>query len=165
MGALHRILWVLDKIFHFKEAHAHCDIPCGIYDPHTAQIAAHTVLRMDTLIADIMKEGGVSADDRNKLARCIVVKEQYAEQVKHEVRIIWGDYAKPDMVTPELNKLVFDIMKAASKAKQDTNIDSAKDLLAKVEQFTKWFWKTKNVPTVKAKSFSPLEEGMIYPKV
>ncbi len=167
MGVLRGIVETLDRFAHFETAYAHCDIPCGIYDPHQAQLAAHTVLRMDMLIADVMKaSGNMSADfDRNKLVRCIAIKEQHAEIVKHEVSVIWGDYGKPENTTAETHALVWGIMKAASKAKQDANVESAKELLEKVEQFAEWFWKTKKVETKRVKSFYPTEAEIVYPKV
>ncbi|MCL5429916.1 MAG: superoxide dismutase, Ni [Candidatus Marsarchaeota archaeon] len=157
----------MDRIMHFDTAYAHCDIPCGIYDPHQAQVAAHTVLRMDMLIADLAKTNDMGPDTRNKMIRYVTVKEQHAEIVKHEIRVIWGDYIKPEHIqaNPQLNQLVFDIMKAASKAKQDTNTESAKDLLVKVEQFAEIFWKTKNVQTKRAKSPYPTGEEIVYPVV
>ena len=169
MGAARAILDNLDKALRFEEVHAHCDIPCGIYDPHLAQVAAHTVLRMDMLIRDLKAPPGddavALADYYAKLARYTAVKEQHAELAKHEVRIIWGDYGKPENADAKTHELVWGIMKAASKAKQDTNIESAKDLLAKVEQFAEWFWKTKKVDTKRVKSFYPTEAEIVYPKV
>ena len=41
---------LLNRLFPAEEAHAHCDIPCGIYDPHLAQIGALTCIRMNQLI-------------------------------------------------------------------------------------------------------------------
>ena len=67
---------------------AHCDIPCGIYDPAGAVLAAQTVARMVELIDGLE---GSSVADRNKFARCVAVKEQHAELVKHEVQVIWSD--------------------------------------------------------------------------
>ena len=165
-GIAKRIMGALDSILHFETAHAHCDIPCGIYDPHQSQVAAHTVLRMDMLIADLVKANDMSIEGRNKLIRYVAVKEQHAELVKHEIRVIWGDYAKPENADAKTHELVWSIMKAASKARQDTNIESAKDLLAKVEQFAEWFWKTKKVETtrVKAPGF-PTDAEMVFPKV
>ena len=69
-----------------ETAHAHCDIPCGIYDPHLAQTAAHSVVRM----AQLIKESPGCC------SRYISEKEKSAELVKHEIRIIWGDYLKPE---------------------------------------------------------------------
>ncbi len=161
------VLGSLDRIAHFRVAHAHCDIPCGIYDPHLAQVAAHTVLRMDMLINETAQVPPTDASTRNKMIRYISVKEQHAELVKHEVRVIWGDYIKPEHIkaNPKLHELVFDIMKTASKAKQDTSVDTAKDLIKKVEQFAEIFWKTKGVETKRVKAFYPTEEEIVYPKV
>ena len=72
---------------------AHCDIPCGIYDPHGAVLAAQTVAKMVELIGAL---DGSSPADRNKFVRCVAVKEQHAELVKHEVQVIWSDYFKPE---------------------------------------------------------------------
>ena len=165
-GIAKRIIGALDSILHFETAHAHCDIPCGIYDPHQAQVAAHTVLRMDMLIADLVKANDMSIEGRNKLIRYVAVKEQHAELVKHEIRVIWGDYAKPENADAKTHELVWSIMKATSKARQDTNMESAKDLLAKVEQFAEWFWKTKKVETTRAKAPGfPTDAEMVFPKV
>lgn len=160
------ILNAIDKVVHFEVVHAHCDIPCGIYDPHQAQVAAHTVLRMDMLIADLAKAGQqMTPDDRNRMIRYITVKEQHAEIVKHEVRVIWGDYGKPETATQDTHKLVFDIMKAASKAKQDTSVESASALLEKVGQFAEWFWKTKNVKTKRVRSAYPTNAEIVMPQL
>lgn len=161
------ILGSMDRIRPFAVAHAHCDIPCGIYDPHLAQVAAHTVIRMDMLIADAAKAGGTDIEARNKIARYIMIKEQHAELCKHEVRILWGDYFKPEhlQATPELHQLVWDVMKLASKAKQSTNIEDGKALLAAVEKVAEAFWKTKNVKTKRVKAFYPTEQEIVYPVV
>ena len=74
-------------------ARAHCDIPCGIYDPHEAETAALTVSKMVELIDGLE---GNDTGTRNKLARYVKVKEEHAEIVKREVHIIWADYFKPE---------------------------------------------------------------------
>jgi len=122
-------------------AYAHCDIPCGIYDPHAAQLGAETVEKMMTLIADLGVSG---ADDKAHLAslgRYVAVKEQHAELVKHEVRIIWGDYFKPPdlAVWPEMNDKVWNIMRVASACRQGVNVDDAKALRAAVNEFAEKF--------------------------
>jgi nickel superoxide dismutase len=80
-------------------AHAHCDIPCGIYDPSEAVQAARTVARMVELIGKL-PEGATAVADRNTFVRCVAVKEQHAEKVKHEVQVIWSDYFKPPRGVP-----------------------------------------------------------------
>ena len=164
---MHGIIEKLDKVLHFKEVEAHCDIPCGIYDPHLAQVAAHTVVRMDMLIADLVKSNDMTPEGRNKMIRYTAVKEQHAELCKHEVRIIWGDYFKPEhaQANPELHALVWDIMKGASKAKQSTNIVDAEALLGKVNRFAEIFWKTKNMQTVTVKAPYPTERDLVLPKM
>lgn len=166
-GVKNDVLSTLDRIFGFEVAYAHCDIPCGIYDPHTAQIAAHTVVRMDTLIADLMKNEATMAEDRNKLVRCVTVKEQHAELLKNEVKTLWADYFKPEhlKVVPELHDLVWNTLKLASKAKQGIDIKTAEELLESTQKVAEAFWKTKGVATVRVKSFYPTERTIVYPKV
>ncbi|MCL5419457.1 MAG: superoxide dismutase, Ni [Candidatus Marsarchaeota archaeon] len=167
MSITKKVFDAADRLVHFDVAYAHCDIPCGIYDPHAAQVAAHTVIRMDMFIADIMKSGGVSAEDRNRLVRCIEVKEQHAELCKHEIEVLWGDYFKPEHVkaNPGLHELVWNTLKAAGKAKQSTDIKDAESLLADVEKIAEIFWKTKGVETKRVKSFYPTEREFVYPRV
>ena len=83
MSALSIALRTLEKISPADTANAHCDIPCGIYDPHQAQIAAHTVVRMVQLITDLGDPTDTEA--RNKLVRYIAVKEEHAELAKKEL--------------------------------------------------------------------------------
>jgi nickel superoxide dismutase len=145
---------------------AHCDIPCGIYDPHEAQVAAHTVIRMDDLIAELPTKGLSDVEQRNAIVRYVQVKEQHAERVKSEVRIIWGDYFKDEHVQkfPELPALVWKIMKQAGKCKQSVDKKAAEELLASVNQFAEIFWKTKDkVPTTVTAPY-PTAKPMVVPK-
>jgi nickel superoxide dismutase len=124
--------------------YAHCDIPCGIYDPHQAEIAARTVARMVELIGQLPKENPSEAD-RAKFVRCIAIKEQHAEIVKHEITIIWGDYFKPEHVEryPDLHERVWKILKLAGKNKQNIDAQAAAELEAAVKEFSDIFWSTK----------------------
>jgi nickel superoxide dismutase len=130
-------------------AYAHCDIPCGIYDPHAAQLGAETVEKMTQLIMDLPAptEGDAASLQHYtmQLSRYTHVKEEHAEIVKHEVRIIWGDYFNPQRAEPfpDLHAKVWQIMKTASTARQGVNIDAAKQLRAQVDEFAEMFWKTK----------------------
>ncbi|MCY4639052.1 MAG: superoxide dismutase, Ni [Chloroflexi bacterium] len=124
--------------------HAHCDIPCGIYDPHTAQQGAETVEKMMTLIADLGDDvSGAAA--ANSMSRYVTVKEEHSEIVKHEVRIIWGDYFKPPHLEqyPDLHDKVWNIMKLAAACKQGTSVEDARALRAAVDEFAEMFWATK----------------------
>ena len=165
MEVLNNLVHRLDKVIKFPVAYAHCDIPCGIYDPYAAQVAAHTVIRMDMLIAEI-GNAPASMEDRNKIIRCVKVKEEHAEMVKHEIAVIWGDYMKPEhaAANPGLSELVWNTLKLAGKAKQSTNIKDADALLESVQKFAEAFWKTKNIQTERVKSFYPTERTIVYPK-
>ena len=125
-------------------AYAHCDVPCGIYDPHQAELAARTVARMVELIGQLPKEGRTDAD-MQKFIRCVAIKEQHAEIVKHEIQIIWSDYFKPEHVEryPDLHDRTWKILKLAGKNKQNIDAAAAAELEAAVKEFADIFWSTK----------------------
>ncbi len=151
---------ILNRILPAEEASAHCDIPCGIYDPHLAQVAALTVVRMNQLIEGLEALGGgggpPSKQDRDKyensLSRYIAPKDEHAELVKHEVRIIRGDFFKPDNSPANIDELVDGIMKTASATRQNVDKAAAEKLLGQVNQFAEAFWKAKGVETKKVSS-------------
>lgn len=164
---LYKVLHLLHKIYPAKDVYAHCDIPCGIYDPHLAQVAAHSVIRMTELIEKLPEDMPPTLETRNSFVRYIQVKEEHAELCKKEVRILWGDYFKPEHVEqyPELHELVWSIMKAASKTKQEVNMQAAEELLEHVQKFAEIFWKTKGAEPVRQKSLYPTEREIVYPKM
>ncbi len=129
---------------------AHCDVPCGIYDPSTAKIAADTVAKMVEKIVGFEKEitaaaGGSQVNARNNLVRSIQVKEEHAERVKHEILILWGDYFKPEHLAkhPTLHDTVWKAVKLASKNKQNVDAAAATELQAAVKTISDIFWDTK----------------------
>ena len=135
----------LDRLLRPRQiAHAHCDIPCGIYDPHLAQLGAETVEKMTQLIVDAGNAGGDPAA-LNSIARYVAIKEQHAELVKHEIRIIWGDYFKPEHLEahPDLHAKVWNIMKVASACRQQVSLEAAGELRAAVDEFAAMFQQTK----------------------
>ncbi len=148
----------------FTKAKAHCDIPCGIYDPITAQIAALSVVRMIDLMNEL--EDGSSLDYENKLARYISIKESESEKLKHEVRVIWGDFIKPPMVEkfPHIHALVHEIMALGSQARQGASRDKAMQLLDKVNEFAEIFWELKGVKTKKVKAHYAPSELIVIPE-
>src|SRR5437868_5645742 len=112
-----RGLRAVDRLAPPAVAHAHCDIPCGIYDPHLAQIAALSIIRMDQLIEALgeLPSGASKADAdkwHNSMTRYVLVKEEHGELLKREVRVIWGDYFKPEHAEkyPELHTLAWNLM-------------------------------------------------------
>ena len=89
------------KLFSLRRVYAHCDIPCGIYDPHTAEIAALTVLRMLELIGE--------SKDAHDISRYTAVKEEHTERCKREIIIIWGDFFKAEDLNIENFKRKYDL--------------------------------------------------------
>jgi nickel superoxide dismutase len=124
--------------------YAHCDIPCGIYDPHQAELAARTVARMVELIGQI-PAGSTEMADRQKFVRCVQIKEQHAEIVKHEIQVIWSDYFKPEHLEryPDIHDRTWKILKLASRNKQNIDPAAAAELEAAVKEFADIFWSTK----------------------
>jgi len=162
---MYHLIKMLDKRFHFESAKAHCDIPCGIYDPITAQIAALTVIRMVDLIDEHHSHTVQDKEFYNRLVRLINVKEEHSEKVKHELRIIFGDFIKNEHLEkyPELAPLFHKIMQLASADKQKSDKSAAVELLEKVNRFAEIFWEIKGVKTKKAKApYAPNLE-FIYP--
>jgi nickel superoxide dismutase len=156
----------LDHVFKFEKAHAHCDIPCGIYDPHHALIGALSVIRMIDMMDELKQaHRPETVDYQNSIARYILVKEEHAELVKREVRVIWGDYFKQEHLDkfPELPALTHKIMQLASKGRQTTSREAACDLLEAVNRFAEIFWETKGVQVKRVKApYKPGEE-MVHP--
>ena len=153
-----------------EPVYAHCDIPCGIYDPHEAQIAALTVIRMDQLIGELAHPGpDAKLEERatyvSKMSRYTSVKEQHAERVKQEVRVIWGDYFTADHVKqfPQVPGLVFQILKQASKCRQGIAVADAQELLNEVQQFAEVFWQTKGANTKRQPSMQKSGGELVVP--
>jgi nickel superoxide dismutase len=163
-------LRLIDRLSPPETVHAHCDIPCGIYDPHVAQIAAQTVVRMNQLINDLPHpDPGAGKEEHDKyhnsLSRYIAVKEEHAELCKKEVRIIWGDYFKPEHLEkhPDLHSTVWNIMKLGSKVRQEVNMQAAQDLLATVQTFAEIFWATKDASVRRQPSRQAVGGESVYP--
>lgn len=146
----------------FDTVKAHCDVPCGIYDPIVAQIAALSVVRMVDLMEGLEKSD--SLDYVNTISRHVAVKESEAEKVKHEVRIIWGDFIKPPMVEkyPNVHEVVHKIMALGSANRQHVSRDKAMELLEAVNEFAEIFWALKEVETKRVKAnYLPNEEIVV----
>lgn len=164
---IHNILSKLDRRMTFKTASAHCDIPCKIYDPSTAHIAALTVIRMMDMIAELKEKETLSVDDHAQLGRLVAQKEEHAAKAKEEIRIIWGDYFKQpqfDQVAG-IHELVHSIMLQGSKCRQNTDRAVGVEFLALINQFAEAFWSTKGVATYTATCPYPPSETVVYPKL
>jgi nickel superoxide dismutase len=121
-------------------AYAHCDLPCGVYDPAQARIEAESLLK----ICQKYEEN----KDGEFRVRALIIKEQRAELVKHHLWVLWTDYFKPNHFEqyPELNKLFNEATKLAGgdkgvKASVDPAV--AQELIDKIDAIAKIFWETK----------------------
>jgi len=163
---IYKVLEALDRKVGLQQAKAHCDIPCGIYDPIVAQISALTVVRMMDLINDLEGKGGErNAAYFNSLSRYVAVKEEHAERAKAEIRIIWGDFIKQPQIDqfPGAHELVHKIMQLGSKSRQTIDRDSAVQFVEAINQFAEFFWKVKGVATKRAKYPMAPNLELVYP--
>jgi nickel superoxide dismutase len=119
--------------------HAHCDLPCGVYDPAQARIEAESVKA-------ICQKYQENADPEFR-TRAIVIKEQRSELVKHHLWVLWTDYFKPPHFEkyPQLHSLFNEATKlaGATGTKGGTDVAKADELLAKIDEIAKIFWETK----------------------
>ena len=163
---IYQILNKVDQKLHIEKVKAHCDIPCGIYDPIVAQISALTVVRMIDLMTDFeTKNPEKNKDYFNSMARYVAVKEEHAERAKAEIRVIWGDYFKSQHIEkyPNAHALVHKIMQLGSKSRQTADREQATQLVDAINEFAQMFWETKGIATKRAKApYAPALE-MVYP--
>lgn len=132
------------KLLSIKTAYAHCDVPCGIYDPYTAQLAAKTVLTMVQKI-DQLPLDKPTVVDRNNFVRMVKVKEEHAELCKREVLILWTDYFKLEHLEkfPNLHDLVWKTAKLCSANKRGVDEVKAQELIEAVDKIADIFAQTK----------------------
>lgn len=139
-----KLINFLIKLLPTKPIYAHCDIPCGIYDPHAAQLASQTVLKMVQKINELPKENP-SVTDRNNFVRMVKVKEEHAELCKREVLILWTDYFKVEHLEkfPNLHDLVWKTTKLCSDNKRAVDEAKAQELIEAVNKVADIFNQTK----------------------
>jgi nickel superoxide dismutase len=131
---------LLDRLFAPRSvAHAHCDLPCGVYDPAQALIEAQSV--------KAIAEKYAANTDAAFRTRALIIKEQRSELVKHHLWVLWTDYFKPAHFEkyPQLHQLFNEATKLAGAGGTKGAIDvaTADALLAKIEEIAKIFWETK----------------------
>jgi nickel superoxide dismutase len=118
---------------------AHCDLPCGVYDPAQARIEAESIKGIIGKVAD--------NDDADFRTRAIIIKEERAQLVKHHLWVLWTDYFKAPHFEkyPQLHTLFNEATKlaGASGAKGSLDADIADQLLAKIDEIAEIFWETK----------------------
>jgi nickel superoxide dismutase len=132
-----RLFAALDRISRPTAAHAHCDLPCGVYDPAQARIEAESVKGCI--------EKFNASDDPVFRERAITIKEERAELVKHHLWVLWTDYFKPEHLEkfPQLHELFWKTTKAAGDVKKSTDVAVATRLLDGIAEIDGIFWETK----------------------
>ena len=132
-----RILAALDRRSTPLAAHAHCDLPCGVYDPAQARIEADSV--------KACMEKFNASDDPVFRERATVIKEERAELVKHHLWVLWTDYFKPEHLAkhPQLHEVFWKTTKAAGEAKKTNDVAVATRLLDGIAEIDTIFWETK----------------------
>jgi nickel superoxide dismutase len=162
---MHSVIKTLDKVLHFQTAQAHCDIPCKIYDPSTALLAALSCVRLMDLIKEVEGKGELATADFAQIARLVTEKEAASTEVKEAVRIIWGDYFKAPQFeqVPNAHELAHGVMLQASKCKQSIDREEGEKLVELVNVFAEAFWLTKGVSTYRASCPYPPMLDTVYP--
>jgi nickel superoxide dismutase len=120
-----------------RVAHAHCDLPCGVYDPAQARIEAESVKACQQKFQD--------SDDPIFKERAVSIKEERADLVKHHLWVLWTDYFKPDHLAkfPQLHDTFWNATKLAGEAKKTEDPAQGQKLLDAIAEIDKIFWESK----------------------
>lgn len=131
-------------------AEAHCDGPCGIYDPASARVSGEAVRSMTNKILALPQPDPSDAEAvaryHNTLSRYVAIKEEQAEMTKRELLILWTDYFKPPHLEsyPDLHDTFWKAAKLCSACKVEVSRQHADELMAAIEHIHGIFWTTKN---------------------
>lgn len=119
-----------------RQAHGHCDLFCGVYDPAQAMIEAKSVLNACTKYA--------ASEDPVFRDRCILIKEERAELVKHHLSVLWTDFFKPHHLDafPGLHDLFWKTLKQAGEAKKSMDPAVSEKLVGLIGEVAGVFWQT-----------------------
>ena len=120
-----------------RVVHAHCDLPCGVYDPAQARIEAESVKGC--------QEKYQGSDDPVFRERAVQIKEERADLVKHHLWVLWTDYFKPEHLQkyPDLHEKFWNATKLAGAAKKSNDPAQGQQLLDSIDEIAKIFWETK----------------------
>lgn len=134
---------------HLEIAEAHCDAPCGVYDPAQARVEAESVLQLTKKILDLKRPEGddaqAHADYQNTLTRFITIKETRADLAKHHMLVLWTDYFKPQHLEkyPDLHEIFWKAAKLCSACKQEVSLQHAEELMDAMKRIHEIFWESK----------------------
>ena len=135
---LSRLFSIIDHIRPPLDVHAHCDLPCGVYDPAQARIEAESVKACQQKYQD--------SDDPIFRARAISIKEERANLVKEHLWVLWTDYFKPEHLEkyPQLHSSFWNATKEAGAGKKSEDPMQGQKLLDAIDEISKIFWETKS---------------------
>lgn len=140
----------MTDFFSPEEISAHCDGPCGVYDPASARIAAEAVLSMTKKIQALTPPAAGDATAMaaylNTLSRYVQIKEEQAQLAKHELLVLWTDYFKPQHLEqfPDLHETFWKAAKLCSACKVEVSLEHAQELIQAIENIHNKFWASKN---------------------
>ncbi len=144
---------LIENMFPATEVSAHCDGPCGVYDPAQARVHAEAVLSMTKKILALDPADGSHAT-ANTLSRYIAIKEEEAHSTKTHLLVLWTDFFKPQHLEqfPDLHDTFWQAAKLCSACKTGVSLENAEALMATVEKIHNMFWaaKGRDVAFVKA---------------
>jgi nickel superoxide dismutase len=145
-----KVTKLIKQMFPAQElVEAHCDGPCGVYDPASARIAGEAVLSMTKKLLALPHpdhaDAAATAAYHNTFSRYVAIKEEQAHLAKEEVLVLWTDYFKPVHLEayPDLHNLIWETTKLCSAAKQHVDLDAATKLMQNIEKIHNVFWATK----------------------
>ena len=121
-----------------RSVHAHCDLPCGVYDPAQARIEAESV--------KACQEKYQGNEDPTFRERAVTIKEERADMVKHHLWVLWTDYFKPEHLQkfPDLHEKFWTATKLAGDSKKSLDPAQGQQLLDAIDDIAKVFWETKS---------------------
>jgi len=131
------------------KVYAHCDGPCGVYDPASARVAAEAVLSMTKKLISLTPPTSTNSEEwsaySNTFSRYVAVKEEQAKETKKEILILWTDYFKPVHLEtyPDLHDTIWKATKLCSACKVNIDQSQADELMNYVEKIHNIFWESK----------------------
>lgn len=124
------------KLFSIKPVYAHCDLPCGVYDPAQARIEAESIVEI------LKRYPNLGPSDQT---RAIIIKEERAELVKHHLMVLWADYFKPEHAErfSNLHEVFWQAIKQASTTKRSLDVADGQKLLEQIDAIAEIFKQSK----------------------
>ena len=148
MSLVPRLLALADRLAPPARVHAHCDIPCGVYDPEQARIEAESAFKIIEKYHD--------SDDELFRQRCVLIKEERVELAKHHISVLWSDHFKPEHVEqfPNLHDVCWRALKQCSAVKRSLDAADAQKLLDLIDEIDQ-MWKKTGGPETTRKAGRP----------